>query len=931
MIKSIQSNEIFNTPFSSNKSWTLSASSSVQTVEEGFFVSSSYNFFDSASAAQYGFVVDTQNSNGTYKRLVYQLIKNAYYNPNIAQSFGLETTDTDKVVKILQNSCVRITLPRIYFGESILRDSVVLVDRSKDKDYIIYDDTYGNLYVDGTHFIDYTETTSSLYSAPTVDFTASPLSGFAPLATTVSPIVSGNVTEYLWDLGDGTTSISSSAFSHVYTNPGTYTISLTASGFGGTKTKTRTNYITANAVIPLPTVSFTGTPLSGYIPLTVSFTNSTTGASSYLWSFGDLSGSASENPSHVYTSAGIYDVTLVATNAGGSTTLTIPSYITALVVPVPVADFELSPLTGVYASITTINFTNKTTGVGPITYLWNFGDTNTSTSENPTHIYSTPGTYTITLTATNVGGSDSEIKTNIITVSSGIVPVASFTLTPSVGDIPLSVAFTNTTSENAVFNPYSWAWNFGDTNTSTSKNPSPNTYSTKGTYTVSLTATNVAGSSTPATTTVTAYDPADRLDYSPSTQLMNWGDGTRGLPGVTFYDNITLASFKSIIDPTNIKTIEVTSATNPITTISNTNYYTALKTLDLSNQNLSSISGIGISGLLRLTLDNNSSLSSINVSDLTSLSTLAASDCNLSGTFNINGKPTLTNLWLNSSNGALTTINVTGNTGLNWLSAYDNSGLTSITGLSDCTNMYMLIMFNCDLRGTGLTPFNISALTELRFLQVSGNPNMASLDVTNNTKLTALYCQDNGLSSINTSNNTELQYLAVNGNSLTSLNVTNNTKLIFLYMYANTSVGIPTGFSGLTKLKDLAMAQCGITVPINCTPFVDLETFSCGDSDTNIPSVNLSTCTKLKSVIITKCSLITTFNLPASVPQLKTVYGYQCALTAAEVNSILTKLDANGISGGQVELYGGTNAAPTGAGITAKNNLLSKGWTVTTN
>jgi uncharacterized membrane protein (UPF0182 family) len=123
-------------------------------VEEGFFVSSSYNFFDSASAAQYGFVVDEQNTNGSYKRLVYQLVKNAYYNPNIAQSFGLETTDTDKVVKILQNTCVRITLPRIYFGESILRDSVLLIDRSKDKDYTIYDDTYGNLYVDGTHFID---------------------------------------------------------------------------------------------------------------------------------------------------------------------------------------------------------------------------------------------------------------------------------------------------------------------------------------------------------------------------------------------------------------------------------------------------------------------------------------------------------------------------------------------------------------------------------------------------------------------------------------------------------------------------------------------------------------------------------------------------------------------------------------------------------
>lgn len=927
MIKSIQSNEIFNTPFSSNKSWTLSASSSVQTVEEGFFVSSSYNFFDSASAAQYGFVVDEQNTNGSYKRLVYQLVKNAYYNPNIAQSFGLETTDTDKVVKILQNTCVRITLPRIYFGESILRDSVLLIDRSKDKDYTIYDDTYGNLYVDGTHFIDYTDTTSSLYPAPTVNFTATPLSGFAPFSTTFTPIVSGNVTEYLWDLGDGNTSTSSTSFTHVYVEPGTYTISLTATGFGGTSKKTRIGYITANAVVPVPVVSFTGTPLSGYIPLSVTFDNNTMGASSYVWTFGDLSGSVSENPTHIYTSAGIYDVTLTALNAGGSTTLTIPSYITALTVPAPTVDFDQTPITGIYASITTITFTNLTTGVGPITYLWDFGDSTTSTSENPTHVYSTSGTYTVTLTATNAGGSGTKVKTNIINVSSAIVPVASFTLTPSVGDIPLSVAFTNTTSENAVFNPYSWAWNFGDTNTSTSKNPSPNTYSTKGTYTVSLTATNVAGSSTPATTTVTAYDPADRLDYSPSTQLMNWSTDGGGI--VISNSNVTLANFKSIIDPSNIKAIKIDSTVDPITTISNTNYYTSLEYLGIENQALTSISGIGVTGLTSLSLKNNASLSSVTITDLPNLTYINLDNNALAGTLNLSSRTPLT--LLSVANNAITTLNVTGNTSLTTLYTYLCSNLTQITGLTSCTALNVLQVWNCDLRGTGPTPFDVSTLTNLIILQVSGNANLGVLDVTNNTKLRQLYCQDDGLSSIDVSNNTELQALAINGNSLTSLDLSNNTNLTFLYMYANTSVGIPTGFSGLTKLKNLAIAQCGITVPIDCTPFVDLETFSCGDSDTNVPSVNLSTCTKLKDIVITKCSLITTFNLPANVPQLKSVYGYQCALTVTEVNSILTKLDANGITGGQVQLWGGTNAAPTGVGITAKNNLLAKGWTVDTN
>lgn len=165
MIKPIQTNEIFNTPFVSNKSWTLSSTSSIQTVEEGYFVSSSYTFYDSASSAtlsQFGVVPEPQNDNGTYKRLVYQVVKNAYYNSNIFQSFGLETTDSDKVTKIIQDTCVRITLPRVYFGESMLRDSVVIYDYSKDKNYTILDDSYGNLYVEGTHFINYNEITSSL-------------------------------------------------------------------------------------------------------------------------------------------------------------------------------------------------------------------------------------------------------------------------------------------------------------------------------------------------------------------------------------------------------------------------------------------------------------------------------------------------------------------------------------------------------------------------------------------------------------------------------------------------------------------------------------------------------------------------------------------------------------------------------------------------
>jgi hypothetical protein len=72
-------------------------------------------------------------------------------------------------------------------------------------------------------------------------------------------------------------------------------------------------------------------------------------------------------------------------------------------------------------------------------------------------------------------------------------------------------------------------------------------------------------------------------------------------------------------------------------------------------------------------------------------------------------------------------------------------------------------------------------------------------------------------------------------------------------------------------------------------------------------------------------------NLPTNLTYVKTVDISGCALTGTAVNNLLTQLDANGISGGSVDVSGGTNAAPSGAGLTAKTNLIAKGWTVTTN
>ena len=167
-----------------------------------------------------------------------------------------------------------------------------------------------------------------------------------------------------------------------------------------------------------PTAAFTGTPVSGSYPLAVTFTDQSTGSpTSWAWNFGDGGTSTSQNPSHTYTAAGTYTVTLTATNAYGNDSETKTSYITVTAPSAPVAAFTASA-----TSITaggSVTFTDQSTGT-PTSWSWTFtgGTPSTSTAQNPTVTYSTAGTYSVTLIATNAQGSNTLTKTAYITVSS---------------------------------------------------------------------------------------------------------------------------------------------------------------------------------------------------------------------------------------------------------------------------------------------------------------------------------------------------------------------------------------------------------------------------------------------------------------------------------------------------------------------------------
>src|SRR5262245_42672989 len=133
-----------------------------------------------------------------------------------------------------------------------------------------------------------------------------------------------------------------------------------------------------------------------------------------------------QNPQHTYNTAGSYTVNLTVTGPGGSATTTAAITVTTTPSP-PVAAFSASPTTG--PAPLPVTFTNASTG-SISQWTWSFGDgTPNSTAQNPQHTYSKMGTYTVSLTVSGLGGSNTIIKANLITVqinSTGLVAAYSF-------------------------------------------------------------------------------------------------------------------------------------------------------------------------------------------------------------------------------------------------------------------------------------------------------------------------------------------------------------------------------------------------------------------------------------------------------------------------------------------------------------------------
>jgi gliding motility-associated-like protein len=297
-----------------------------------------------------------------------------------------------------------------------------------------------------------------------------------------------NSTFYNWDFGDGGTSNSVSP-SHTYTNSGTYVISLIATNAAGCS-DTITNSITvSNASQSIFTAS------TAVCDSAVHLTNSSIGAASYLWDFGGNITSTLSNPSsHSYPGSGTYTISLI-TNPGSSCADTSRQTVTIIKNVISQFSIGYSPCT---TSISTAN-----TSSFAVTYGWDFGDGFSSVSNNPSHNYATPGTYTVALIA-NPGTGCADTSYQQVTILGA--PLASFTFVKD----PCSavVTFSNTS-----INSTSFQWDFGNGHTSNLNDPSFN-FNHPGTYTVALTAQPGSGCSNTMLQTIAISYTAVTADFT---------------------------------------------------------------------------------------------------------------------------------------------------------------------------------------------------------------------------------------------------------------------------------------------------------------------------------------------------------------------------------------------------------------------------------
>lgn len=273
-----------------------------------------------------------------------------------------------------------------------------------------------------------------------------------------------------WDMGNGET-VSDFDSEYVYAVAGQYQISMIASDFEGCQY----NFELPNLVeVKHPQAKFTANKTQGCGEVQISFQNQSEGATSWLWDFGNGQISTEENPKMKFQ-AGNYSVSLIASNGECKDSITYTDFIN-----IDELRSEFSFQYDQSCLPVTVSFEDES--INAKSWLWDFGDGNSSTEQNPTHTYYEMPDNNVKLTVQNENGCEQSSKKLLSFIFS-----AEFQADANQICVGSDVNF-SAISDDAV----SWVWDFGDGNSSTERNPT-HQYETQGTYDVSLIAANESG------------------------------------------------------------------------------------------------------------------------------------------------------------------------------------------------------------------------------------------------------------------------------------------------------------------------------------------------------------------------------------------------------------------------------------------------------
>jgi gliding motility-associated-like protein len=306
------------------------------------------------------------------------------------------------------------------------------------------------------------------------NFTVNTNSGCEGLSVIFSDETTNSPNTFLWDFVDGSTSILQNP-THIFDTAGVYDITLTTSI--SSQCSTSIIFPAEIEIFSKPIISFTSDTILGCsIPFNVSFTDNTINAVNWSWDFGDGNSSNIQNPSNIYTSSNLFDVSLLVTNDFGCfSSVTFPNYIE--VNEVPIVNFNSTTIVSCVGE--DINFFDLSS-LGTNSWHWSFGDESYSHNQNPIHQYSLAGDYDVSLISGVHSCKDTLIINDYIKI---IEPTAIFTETYNC-EYPLKVEF-----ESLSIGADNVFWDFGDGTTSTLPNP-VHVFMNLGVHTVRLTVNN---------------------------------------------------------------------------------------------------------------------------------------------------------------------------------------------------------------------------------------------------------------------------------------------------------------------------------------------------------------------------------------------------------------------------------------------------------